>query len=132
MGVWNRLPAQQVLKGQLTDASTKEPLVGASILVKGTVYGSSTGIDGTFELNSSKEFPVTLVISYIGYEKKELTVANNSPLNISLEPSGSSLLEIVVTSRRRKEEAQEIPIPITVLGAAQIDNSGSFNVNRVK
>lgn len=132
LGAWLSLHAQQLIKGQLTDSATKEPLVGASILVKGTVYGASTGIDGTFELNPSKDFPVTLVISYIGYEKKELTVSNSSPLNISLEPSGSSLLEVVVTSRRRKEEAQEIPIPITVLGAAQIENSGSFNVNRVK
>ncbi|HRF39881.1 MAG TPA: TonB-dependent receptor, partial [Saprospiraceae bacterium] len=132
LGAWMGLTAQPVIQGKLTDASTKEPLVGASVLIKGTITGVSTSLEGTFEIPYSGKFPVTLQFSYIGYEKQELLIESNRPLNISLRPAGSNLMEVVVTSRRRKEEVQEIPIPITVLGASQIDNSGSFNVNRVK
>jgi iron complex outermembrane receptor protein len=132
LGILTSLTAQQVIQGRLTDASSQEPLVGASVLIKGTITGTSADADGTFEIPYSGKFPITLLVSYIGYEKKELVIENTSPLNISLKSFDATLLEVVVTSRRRREEAQEIPIPITVLGAAQIDNSGSFNVNRVK
>ncbi len=53
-------------------------------------------------------------------------------LKIYLAPESTSLNEIIVTSRRRSEAVQEIPIPIAVIGAREIDNTVSFNVNRIK
>ena len=126
------LPAQNLIKGQLFDAATHEPLVGANVSIKNSDSGAATGIDGSFELQYAGDFPVGLRISYIGYEPLEIIVDGQSELAISLVVSSSALNEIVVTARGRKDEAQEIPIPITVLGALQIENSMSFNVNRVK
>ena len=76
LGILTSLTAQQVIQGRLTDASSQEPLVGASVLIKGTITGTSAGADGTFEIPYSGKFPITLLVSYIGYEKKELVIEN--------------------------------------------------------
>src|SRR5690606_37565568 len=57
---------------------------------------------------------------------------NQSPATILLKPSLEKLDQIVVTSRRRKEQIQDIPIPITTINAATIDDASAFNVNRIK
>lgn len=76
--------------------------------------------------------PLTLIVSFIGYEKREVAVSSNTLINVELRPDAAALNEVIVTSRRRKEEVQEIPIPISVLNTAQIENTVSFNINRVK
>ncbi|MBL7924683.1 MAG: TonB-dependent receptor [Bacteroidia bacterium] len=123
---------QQVLKGKLFDAATRETLIGATVLVKGTQNGSTSLPDGSFELKHEGELPLTLLVSYMGFESREVLVTDRQPLQIFLHPAVATFSEITVTSRRRKEIAQEVPIPITVLGSPQIENSVSFNVNRVK
>ena len=71
-----------------------EPLVGASVVVKGTTNGTITDIDGKYSL-SVPDGKVTLVISYVGYDTKEVALNNQSELNITLT-EGSSLSEVVV------------------------------------
>lgn len=124
--------AQHRITGKVTDSSNNETLVGATVLIKGTTIGASTNVDGSFELLYTNELPVTLVISFLGFESKEIIIANDTPVKINLSSSMTSVKEVTVTSRRRKEVAQEVPIPMTVLGSPQIENSVSFNVNRVK
>lgn len=124
--------AQTTISGKVFDAQTTESLVGATVLVKGTTNGTVTNVNGEFSLDYRGEFSITLVFSYIGYEPKEVELIGNQKLEIYLVPSASSLNEVTVTARRRSEEVQEIPIPIAVIGAKELDNSTSFNVNRVK
>ncbi len=124
--------SQTLIKGKLLDENGKEPLIGASVTIKGTSTGVVTNNEGAFELNFSESFPVTLLFSYIGYQAIEKTLEKNEVISIRLQPTNQSLEEVVVTSRRRKEAVQDIPIPIAVLNASQIENSQSFNVNRVK
>lgn len=126
------LVAQTTLSGKVADALTAEPLVGATVQVKGTTNGTTTNPNGEFALDHRGTWPVTLSISYVGYEAKEIALATSREIEIYLSPSSSSLDEVTVTARRRSEEVQEIPIPIAVIGAKELDNSTSFNVNRVK
>jgi iron complex outermembrane receptor protein len=53
-------------------------------------------------------------------------------LDLKLEKSTKNLSEVVVNSRRRNEDIQDVPLPVSVFGTAQIESSISFNVNRVK
>ncbi|MBC6995496.1 TonB-dependent receptor [Neolewinella lacunae] len=124
--------AQTAITGKVYDAQTTDLLTGATVLVKGTSNGTSTDLNGAFSLSYGGTYPATLVISYVGYEGKQVEVADNQPVEIYLLPSSSALNEVTVTARRRSEEVQEIPIPIAVIGARELDNSTSFNVNRVK
>jgi iron complex outermembrane recepter protein len=126
------LSAQKFIKGTVADNKSKDPLIGASILQKGTFNGATTNVDGKFELIYNGSFPVTIQVLYLGYETKDIVVESEKEISIFLSTSAADLSEVIVTSRRRNEQAQDIPIPITVLGSSQIENSVSFNVNRVK
>ena len=71
-----------------------EPLIGASVLVKGTSNGVSTDIDGKFTLNCAPD--ATLVISYVGYKTKEVKASNAKA--VTLESTAAALDEVVVTA----------------------------------
>lgn len=124
--------AQTILTGRISDAQTNESLIGATVLIKGTSNGAVTNVNGEFRLDYAGTFPVTLIFRYVGYDAQEVQLETNHALKIYLVPSASSLNEVTVTARRRSEEVQEIPIAIAVIGAKELDNSTSFNVNRVK
>ncbi|GAB4400476.1 MAG: hypothetical protein OHK0053_22140 [Microscillaceae bacterium] len=123
---------QTTLSGRVADAQTSEALAGATVSLKGTNKGVITDLNGAFTLEVHNEFPITLIFAYLGYVAKEIELTARQNLEVYLVPSASSLEEITVTARRRSEEAQEIPIAIAVIGAKELDNSNSFNVNRVK
>jgi TonB-linked SusC/RagA family outer membrane protein len=84
--------------GQVTDAFTREPITGATVFITEEKNGTITDVDGTFVLDVNK-FPVTLMVSYVGYGKKEVTVESpTTALQISLEEAAGELDEIVVTA----------------------------------
>ncbi|WP_241686615.1 carboxypeptidase-like regulatory domain-containing protein [Flavobacterium sp. YO12] len=63
---------QSKLEGTVIDAITKEPVIGASINIKGTTHGVVTDLDGKFFFQTGQKFPYTLVVSYLGYKKRKL------------------------------------------------------------
>ena len=81
------------VKGQVVDEKG-EPIIGASISVKGTTNGVITDMDGNFTLNVAPG--ATLVISYIGYKNQEMKVIPGKSLNIILQEDTETLEEVVV------------------------------------
>ncbi len=73
-----------------------DPLIGASVLVKGTTQGALTDNDGKFTLEVD-DLSSTLVISYIGYETQEVPINNQTYVEIVMTVSETSLDEVVVT-----------------------------------
>lgn len=128
----NLTSAQQTIKGRVTDVQSNYIIVGASIGILGTSIGTTSNTEGQFELQYTGAMPVELTVSYLGYTPANVKVTNSDEIIVSLKPSNETLNEIIVTSRRRKEVVQDIPIPISVFTSAQIENSQSFNVNRLK
>ena len=106
VAVESPMPAvqQQVMKikGVLVDASSGEPIVGASVLVKGTTNGTITNFIGEYELNTS--VGATLSISFIGYKTIEVKASTNMG-KIKLSEDAGILDEVVVVgySTQRKE-----------------------------
>jgi len=86
--------AQQTIKGKVLDKTTKQPLPGVDIVIKGSKVGTTTNFNGTFTLNS-KEKNATLVISYLGYKTLEVPPSQNF-MTINLEQSSQSLNEVVI------------------------------------
>ncbi|QTE22567.1 SusC/RagA family TonB-linked outer membrane protein [Polaribacter cellanae] len=80
-------------------SSKGEPLVGVSVLIKGTRKGVSSDFDGNYKINVSKG--KTLVFSSIGYKLKEVLVGDSNTLNVVLEEDKVALEEIVVTGYRK-------------------------------
>ena len=124
--------SQTKINGTVTD-SLKEPLPGAVAFVKGSSNAVTSDENGKFEISTFKSFPITILIQLIGYKTQEVEITEVpiTPLAVVLKYN-NTLNEITITSRRRKELAQDVPIPITVVSASAIDDAGAFNVNRVK
>ena len=83
------------LKGVITDASDGEPLIGASVVVKGSKgVGTATDIDGnyTIEVPSDGE----IIVSYLGYDTQTLAVGDLGVLDIAMSPANNTLSEVVV------------------------------------
>jgi iron complex outermembrane receptor protein len=123
---------QSALKGIIKDGKG-QPVEAASIKVKGTVINAVADGKGQFSIPAPKELPFILLISSAGYypSEVEITELKEAELNIVLIDN-NQLSEVVITSRRRIETAQNVPIAISVVGGAQIENAGAFNVNRLK
>ncbi|NIJ52734.1 TonB-dependent receptor [Dyadobacter arcticus] len=117
--------------GKVLDATSNEPLVGATITIKGTTNGDVTDANGEFSLVTGQKLPFTLIVSYVGYLKREVLI-NDSKVEIKLEVNNTQLEDVVISSRRRQESAQEVPIPISVIGGQRAEDAGAFNVNRLK
>lgn len=81
------------IKGNILDTKG-EPIIGASILEKGTTNGTITDIDGNFTLDVSSRQSI-LIISYIGYKTQEIA-ANKANLQITLHEDSEALEEVVV------------------------------------
>jgi iron complex outermembrane receptor protein len=127
----NRPMINATVSGKVVDSQTNEILVGASVSIKGTTNGATTDINGKFALITGQSLPFTVIVSYLGYARKEVVVSDNKVV-ISLEQSASQLGGVVVTSRRRQESVQDVPIPISVISGVKAEEAGAFNVNRLK
>lgn len=119
------------VKGVILDSQTSTPLAGASVVIKGTTNGSTTDENGEFTLKTGQVLPFTLIISYVGFKQKE-EVIRGEEVTILLEPIARALEDIVISSRRRQEASQEVPIPISIIRGAKAEDAGAFNVNRLK
>jgi len=83
------------LNGQVVDATTQDPIAGATLTLDGTTHRATSDDDGKFNFVTGQKFPYTLIISYIGY-KTQRQVVNNSPVEIRLEPDLNQLEDVVV------------------------------------
>ncbi|MEQ8240040.1 MAG: TonB-dependent receptor [Cyclobacteriaceae bacterium] len=89
------LMAQQVkVNGTLTDAETKEPLIGATIRETGTNNGTVTDLDGNYNLDVSPDAELTF--SYVGYKEAVQSVNNRSVINVAMALDIEALAEVVV------------------------------------
>jgi iron complex outermembrane receptor protein len=120
--------AQSTVTGTVTDTSN-EVLPGANILEKGTQNGTSTDFNGKFSL-TVKDGAV-LVISFAGYETKEVAVIDNKPITIILS-EGLQLDEIVVTGNRIKPRTiLDSPVPIDNIDVAELQKTGKATLDRM-
>lgn len=89
------VPQTNQLTGSVKDVKG-EPIIGATVQIKGTTTGTSTDLNGDFTLTASPG--TVLIISFIGYKKQEVTVGATKVLQVILEEDVQSLNEVVVTA----------------------------------
>lgn len=83
----------QTVTGVVTSAADDEPLIGATVIVKGTATGTSTDLDGNYSIQAAKG--QTLVFSYVGMDTKEIKVESDV-INVALSENSNVLDEVVV------------------------------------
>jgi iron complex outermembrane receptor protein len=123
----------QNIEGVVTN-SENIPLEAANIIIKGTTSNTTTDQNGKFSIDSKGKLPLTLLVQYIGYKTVEIEITAlpiTTPLQVTLNEE-NALIEVVVSSRRRIEKVQDVPIAISVITGKQAEQTGAFNVNRIK
>ncbi|SFC40410.1 TonB-linked outer membrane protein, SusC/RagA family [Flagellimonas taeanensis] len=113
------------ITGTVTDENNS-PLPGVSIIIKGTIKGVSSDFDGNYSIEASQGD--VLVYSYIGYQTKEITVGNNPIVNVALDPSVSSLDEVIVTAIGTKQLKDESGSTSSSIQSENIAKSGESGV----
>ena len=93
-GTMASLIAQRTISGTITD-DKKEPLIGASVLVKGTSTGTISDVSGAFSFSIPAN-GTTLIISYTGYASKEIAIGASNNYNVMLEQEAIDLSDIVI------------------------------------
>ncbi|MEN2413615.1 SusC/RagA family TonB-linked outer membrane protein [Flavobacterium mesophilum] len=117
---------QSKLEGTVVDAVTKEPVIGASVNIKGTTHGVVTDLDGKFFFQTGQKFPYTLIISYLGYKKAEVVVQKNAVV-IDLEQEQNALSEVVVTALGITKEKKSLGYTTQSLKGKDLANTKETN-----
>ncbi|PSL27480.1 TonB-dependent receptor [Chitinophaga ginsengisoli] len=114
---------QQTVTGTVTDKTTGNPLPGVTVSVKGSLAGTITDGSGNFRFNTTRQFPITLVFSSVGYSSAPVVV--NSAGNITVQLASTEILgeEIVVAASRVSQSILESPVSIEKLNATAIRES---------
>ncbi|HEY0273896.1 MAG TPA: TonB-dependent receptor [Chitinophaga sp.] len=111
--------------GVVTDSATGKPLPGVSLRIKGTSLGTNTKDDGSFQLNVQSED--TLVISYVGYNSRQIPVQGRNNFNIILTPANTGLNEIVVVGYG-SQKRESVTGSIATVQGAQLNTAPVGNI----
>ena len=118
----NFVSAQTTPHGFISDASTKERIVGANIKVEGTSRGTTTNTYGFFSLPGKDSSKIRIRISFLGYETKiiEWHKTENRPLEISLTPSNIESQEVIIEADRTNSNVSSTSMGVTSIPILQI------------
>lgn len=142
-GVYAQQDKQQgkrVIKGQILDAKTKEPLIGASVVIEGTDNGTYTDVEGRFELKNVSKGSVSLLASYLSYKTLKKDVLEDkfeAVISFELEPDDLMLGEAVAYAKYNREQENTLLLEqknsiraIRSVGAAEMSRKGIGNAEQ--
>ncbi len=115
------------ISGTVIDGQTKETLIGANVIVKGTNNGTSTDFNGNYILSISDPFPIILSVSYLGYKLTEIEIKNKQPNQIKLFPDSKNLQEVKVVDSRITQKQKESALTVEALDIIAIKETPSAN-----
>lgn len=118
---------QRTVSGVVKDP-TGMPIPGVSVLVKGTSNGTETDFDGKYSISAAPN--QTLVFSYVGMKKQEVS-ASNSEVDIVLQEDAQMIEEVVVTAQGIKREKQALGYAVSEVKAADIEQRAEGDVARI-
>lgn len=113
--------------GTVTDAENAQPLPGASIVLKGSMTGVVTDFDGNFEISVPSKKSV-LTVSYVGYTTQDVSVGNQTNIQIALQVKASSLDEVVVTALGIKKETKALGYAVQEVKGSSLEKAKEPNI----
>ena len=121
----NMLAQNITVTGQVVDV-TSEPIIGASVVVKGTANGTITNFDGKFTLSVQKG--ETLHISYIGYVAQDVKIMGNQPVKVVMSEDTETLDEVVVVGTAMKKS--DLTGAVASVSSKVLEEKPVTNVNQ--
>jgi len=119
--------SQQTAKitGKIVDAVTGEPIIGCSVVVKGTTNGTISDSNGDFRLDAPDN--AVLTISYIGYLKTDIKAVAGGMV-VKMKEDAQTLSEVVVTGLGIKREKKALGYSVTDVKAEELSKANSINL----
>jgi TonB-dependent SusC/RagA subfamily outer membrane receptor len=123
-------PATQdarIITGRVIGKDDGQALPGVTIRINGTSYGTQTNTNGEFQINAARG--QELVITFIGYQRQDITVNNQNTLNIRLRPDARALNEVVVTGYTTQRKVS-VSGAVASIRSADVTSAPMSNLNR--
>jgi len=119
--------AQKTITGRVTGSSDNLPLAGVTVVLKGTTTGNSTDNDGKYSIQVPNNQAI-LQFSFIGYTSQEVTVGDQSVLNVILAESITRMNEVIVTALGIKKESKRLGYSTATVNNENITTNRTINV----
>ncbi len=122
--------AQRNVSGKVSEKNGS-PLIGVSVVVKGTTVGAVTDNDGKFSFAAPASASV-LELSFIGYGTVEVPIPASNTVSVVLESTESNLSEVVISTGGRSSQrtVADSPVPIDVLSAGDLASTGQLSLDK--
>ncbi|MEX0769547.1 MAG: TonB-dependent receptor [Balneolaceae bacterium] len=116
-----------MITGTVVDASDGDPLPGVNIAVQGRIVGTASRNDGSFSLTVTGNPPITLVVSIVGYQTREVEITENEISGLVIELEERTLLgsDIVVSASRVEESVMEAPVTVEKMDIISMNQTPS-------
>ena len=124
------------ITGKITDANSKESLPGVNIIIEGTVLGTTSDLQGNFELKNVPVGQYNIKFSMMGYQKityKDVVVKSNetSQLTIKLSQTAIEAPELIVTASKRAQSIADSPTSISVLTSKDFEQKNQIYLDQL-
>lgn len=123
---------KKTIFGKVLDAKSKEPLVGANILIVGTNIGTATNISGEFEIHYASNTEFYISVSMIGYKSKSIYISvelsSEKPIEIELSQALIEMGTVVVTGTKSMHLYENVPIKTEIVTKKLIQQQGACNL----
>lgn len=117
-------PRKRTITGTITDASDGTPIIGANIVLKGKSTGVISDLDGNYTIEAtSKDI---LVVSFIGYKTREISVADLGVINVKLQSDNEMLDEVVVVGAGTQKKVSVTGSITSVKGSSLVTPTSSL------
>lgn len=126
-------PGYVTFEGKVVSSEDQKPIVGANVTVAGTVLGAVTNSEGNFMLARVPAGNHTLVISIIGFKRREIRYSGSGSegegLKIELEPMAVQTEPVVITASKREESLEEVPSSVSVIDSRTLTYRNTVTVD---
>ncbi|MDO1445075.1 SusC/RagA family TonB-linked outer membrane protein [Rhodocytophaga aerolata] len=117
--------AQQTITGKVVD-NTQQALPGVNVIIKGGLKGTATGANGEYSISANSGD--VLVFSYLGFANQEITVGNQSTINVTLQAEDRQLTEVVVTALGVEREKKALGYTVAEVAGANLTQARENNL----
>jgi iron complex outermembrane receptor protein len=120
--------SQNSIKGKIRDAESGQTLIGATVIIKGTTQGTTTDMDGNFEIKTNATPPLTLVVSYIGFTPYEYLLKSfDEKINVKLKPENVTLEGVEISDTRISDKQKQAALTVESMDVIAIKEAPTGN-----
>ncbi len=112
------------VSGKVIDSASGEPLMGVNVVLKGTMIGTATNLQGEYSLDAPEN--AVLVFSFLGFQAEEVNIAGRTNIDVALERADNELEELVIVGYGKKKKRNLTGSIVSVSGE-EIDNSAAHD-----